>query len=75
MRKNVAHLYRGMNVKVYHTRTNLEKGENDNVLADFHNTLNGQRNYVSYVLVLLRGLVETCGWKRTADLSCGCNFR
>jgi hypothetical protein len=46
--QNFSDLYRGTNgfKKGYQPRTNLVKDENDDLLADYHNIMNRQKNYV-----------------------------
>jgi hypothetical protein len=50
--KNIRDLYRGINYfkKGYQPRSNLEKNENGDLLADSHNILNRWKNYYSQLL-------------------------
>jgi hypothetical protein len=50
--ENIGELYRGINEfkRGYQPRNNLVKDENDDFLADSHNILNRQRNYISHLL-------------------------
>jgi hypothetical protein len=50
--KNIRDLYRGINEfkRGYHSRNNLVKDENRDLLADSYNILNRQKNYFSQLL-------------------------
>jgi hypothetical protein len=52
--KNIRHLYRSINKfkKGCQPRTTLVKDENDDLLADSYNILNGRKNYLCQLLNL-----------------------
>jgi hypothetical protein len=52
--KNIRDLCRGISEfkKVYQLRTNLVKGENDDLLVDYHNILSRCKNYLCQLLKL-----------------------